>query len=102
MMITLDSLPEAIGGSADRARAHFKQAVEIQKGRTPGPYVALALGVSVPRRMSSRVPEARSTRRIAIDPKKNPSTQLVTLITQRRARALLDQVDLLFVRRPSS
>ena len=100
MMISLDSLPEAIGGSPDRARQHFTQAVDIQKGRTPGPYVALALGVSVP---TQNVEEFRKllNAAIAIDPKANPSTMLVTLITQRRARALLDQVDLLFVKSAS-
>lgn len=97
MMISLDSLPEAIGGSPDRAREHFNRAVEIQKGRTPGPYVALALGVSVP---AQNVEEFKKLlgAAMAIDPKANPSTQLVTLITQRRARALLDQIDLLFVK----
>lgn len=101
MMISLDSLPEAIGGLPDRAREHFKRAVEIQKGRTPGPYVALALGVSVP---AQNVEEFKTLlgAALAIDPKANPSTQLVTLITQRRARALLDQVDLLFVKLFSS
>ena len=73
MMISLDSLPEAIGGSPDRAREHFKRAVEIQKGRTPGPYVALALGVSVP---TQNVEEFRKLldAALAIDPKANPST----------------------------
>src|SRR5215471_12311370 len=47
-LITLDSLPEALGGSVTRAREHFAKAVEIQKGLSPGPYVALASGVSVP------------------------------------------------------
>jgi len=35
---------------------------------------------------------------LAIDPEKNPSMRLVTLITQRRARALLDQVNTLFAK----
>ena len=48
LMITLDSLPEALGGNPARAREHFKKAVEIQKGLSPGPYVALATGVAVP------------------------------------------------------
>jgi len=30
---------------------------------------------------------------LAIDPAKDPSNQLVTLVQQRRARALLDQID---------
>jgi predicted anti-sigma-YlaC factor YlaD len=100
MMISLDSLPEAIGGSPDRAREHFKRAVEIQKGAAPGPFVALALGVSVP---TQNVEEFKKLlgAAIAIDPRANPATQLVTLVTQRRARALLDQVDLLFVKGPS-
>jgi TRAP transporter TatT component family protein len=101
MMISLDSLPEAIGGSPDRAREHFKRAVEIQKGRTPGPYVALALGVSVPTQNVEEFKKLLGTA-IEIDPKANPSTMLVTLVTQRWARALLDQIDLLFVKRPSS
>jgi hypothetical protein len=100
MMISLDSLPEAIGGSPDRAREHFKRAVEIQKGAAPGPFVALALGVSVP---TQNVEEFKKLlgAAIAIDPRANPATQLVTLVTQRRARALLGQVDLLFVKGPS-
>ena len=101
MMIALDSLPEAIGGSPDRAREHFTRAVEIQKGRAPGPYVALALGVSVPTQNVEEFKKLLGTA-IEIDPKANPSTMLVTLVTQRRARALLDQIDLLFVKRPSS
>ena len=97
MMISLESLPEAIGGSVERARKHFARAVDIQKGEQPGPYVALALGVSV---AANDEAEFRKmiTAALAIDPKKNPSTQLVTLFTQRRAKALLDQVDTIFVK----
>jgi hypothetical protein len=97
MMISLDSLPEAIGGSAARAREHFTRAVEIQQGKSPVPYVALALGVSVP---TQNVEEFKKLlgEALAIDPKANASIQLVTLITQRRARALMDQIDLLFVK----
>jgi predicted anti-sigma-YlaC factor YlaD len=101
MMISLDSLPEAIGGSPARAREHFKRTVEIQQGKSPGPYVALALGVSVP---TQNVEEFKKLlgEALAIDPKASPNVQLVTLITQRRARALLEQIDLLFVKSSSS
>ena len=97
MMISLESLPEAIGGSVERARKHFARAVEIQKGEQPGPYVALALGVSVAANDEAEFRKMIDAA-LAIDPKKNPSTQLVTLITQRRAKALLDQVDTIFVK----
>ena len=30
---------------------------------------------------------------LAIDPEKDPSNRLVTLVTQRRARVLLDRID---------
>src|SRR6476659_7801662 len=42
MFISLDSLPAALGGDPDRARKHFSRAIELQKGLSPGPYVALA------------------------------------------------------------
>ena len=37
MFVSLDSLPEALGGSPARAREHFARAVELQKGLSPGP-----------------------------------------------------------------
>jgi predicted anti-sigma-YlaC factor YlaD len=95
LMISLDSLPDALGGSVPRARADFARAVEIQRGLSPVPYVALAMGVSVPAQdraeFSRLINEA-----LAIDPDKDPSNRLVTIITQQRARALLDQIDTLF------
>jgi predicted anti-sigma-YlaC factor YlaD len=97
MMISLESLPEAIGGSVERARKHFARAVEIQKGELPGPYVALALGVSVGANDEAEFRKMIDAA-LAIDPKKQPSVQLVTLITQRRAKALLAQVDTIFVK----
>ncbi len=92
LMITLDSLPEALGGNADRAREHFKKAVEIQKGLSPGPYVSLATGVAVPAQDRPEF-ERLLKEALAIDPEKDPSNRLVTLIGQRRARVLLDRID---------
>ena len=92
LMITLDSLPEALGGNPERAREHFKKAIEIQKGLSPGPYVSLATGVAVPNQ-DRREFERLLTEALAIDPEKDPSNRLVTLVTQRRARVLLDRID---------
>ncbi len=92
LMITLDSLPEALGGNPARAREHFDKAVEIQKGLAPGPYVSLALGVSVPNQDRQEF-ERLLKEALAIDPEKDPSNRLVTLVYQRRARVLLDRVD---------
>lgn len=97
LMITLDSLPEALGGNADRAREHFKMAVAIQKGLSPGPYVSLATGVSVPAQDRAEF-ERLLEDALAIDPEKDPSNRLVTLVYQRRARVLLDRIDEKFLK----
>ena len=91
LMITLDSVPEALGGDPAKAREHFKAAVELQKGLSPGPYVALATGVSVPAQDRAEF-ERLLKEALAIDPEKDPSNRLVILVTQKRARILLDRV----------
>jgi predicted anti-sigma-YlaC factor YlaD len=91
LMITLDSVPEALGGNPAKAREHFKAAVELQKGLSPGPYVALATGVSVPAQDRAEF-ERLLKEALAIDPEKDPSNRLVILVTQKRARILLDRV----------
>jgi predicted anti-sigma-YlaC factor YlaD len=97
MFISLDSLPEALGGSTAHARAHFKRAVDLQQGRSAGPYLALAVGVAVP--AQDRVEfEALLEQALAIDPEKDPGNRLVTLIQQRRAQALRDQIGTLFTK----
>jgi predicted anti-sigma-YlaC factor YlaD len=97
MFISLDSLPEAVGGSPARAREHFTRAVALQQGLSPGPYVALATGVALTAQDRTEF-EALLNQALAIDPAKDPSNQLVTLVQQRRARALLDRIDTLFTK----
>lgn len=97
MFVTLDSQPEALGGSVEHARAHFKRAVELQKGESPGPYVSLAIGVAEPAQDRAEF-ESLLKQALAIDPEKDPSTRLVTLVQQRRAQALLDHIDTLFTK----
>jgi predicted anti-sigma-YlaC factor YlaD len=95
MFVSLDSLPEAMGGSPARARDHFKRAIELQGGLAAGPYVSLATGVALPAGDRAEF-ESLLNQALAIDPEKDPSTRLVTLVQQRRARALLDQIETLF------
>jgi len=97
LMISLDSLPEALGGNVAQAREHFTRAVALQKGRSPGPYVALATGVAVPAQDRAEF-ESLLKQALAVDPEQDASNRLATLITQRRARALLDQIDSRFTK----
>jgi tetratricopeptide (TPR) repeat protein len=96
LMIVLDS-QEMLGGSQEDARKHFDRAVELQKGLSPGPYVSLATGVSVAKQDRAEF-EKLMNMALAIDPNANPSERLVTLLLQKRARALLEQVEFLFLK----
>ncbi len=91
-LITLDGLPEAMGGSAARARGHFERAVALTGGQSAGPYVTLALKVAVPAQ------DAGEFRRLlgqalAVDPGAVPRLRLANLIAQRQARELLERVE---------
>jgi hypothetical protein len=96
LMITVESLGEPLGGSEARARRHFARAVEIQRGLSPSPYVALATGVVKSKQDRDEFAKLLE-QALAIDPEKDPSHRLVTLITQKRARLLLDRIDDLFL-----
>ena len=97
LMISIDSLPPALGGSPDKAKEHFEKAVKAQAGNAPGPYVTLAVGVMVPAQDRAGF-EKLLNEALAIDPLKDPGTQLVTLIMQRRARALLANIESKFAK----
>jgi predicted anti-sigma-YlaC factor YlaD len=92
IMISLEALPEAMGGSPERARRHFERAVELSGGRQAAPYLRLASGRSVAeadREEIVRLLEAA----LAIDPDDAPGSRLANLLAQRRARFLLEHVD---------
>ena len=90
-LVTLD------GGSAERARKHFEEAVRIQKGELPGPFVELAEGQSVANQDRAEF-EKLMNQALALDPDKNPGVRLVSLIMQQRAKGLLAHVDELFAK----
>jgi predicted anti-sigma-YlaC factor YlaD len=94
-MITLEGLPAALGGSPARARSHFQRSVELSGGTRPGPYVALATAVALPAQNRTEFTRLLDEA-LAIDPEKDPSNRLVTLLVQRRARWLQSRVDDLF------
>ncbi len=95
LFITLDSQPAELGGSPEGARKHFAEAIRIQKGQLPGPYVELAEGQSVFNQDRAEF-EKLMNQAIALDPNVQPSVRLVSLIMQKRARGMLDHIDQLF------
>ena len=95
LLLSLDSQGEAYGGSEEGARRHFTRAVEIQQGQLASPYVSLAMGVAYPKGDRAEF-EKLMKDALAVDIQKRRSVRLVNIITQRRARALLDRIDELF------
>jgi predicted anti-sigma-YlaC factor YlaD len=90
------SLPEAMGGSREKARYHFRKAVEYSNGLSPSPYVALASTVSV---ANQDVEEFRRllNQALAIDPDADPDDRLQILLSQEKARWLLDHIEDFFL-----
>jgi hypothetical protein len=95
VLISLDSLPEAMGGSIKNAREHFARSVELSKGQSASPYVSLAAGISVAEQNRKEF-ETLLGQALAIDVNQVPRLRLSNVIYQRKARALLARADELF------
>ncbi|MDR1858025.1 MAG: TRAP transporter TatT component family protein [Treponema sp.] len=83
------SLPEMMGGDKAQAEVHFRRALEKTGGNSAGAYVSYAQAVCVPAQDYEAYKDWLE-KALAIDPDADPSTRLVTIITQRKARWLLD------------
>jgi predicted anti-sigma-YlaC factor YlaD len=90
------SLPEAMGGSQEKARYHFEKAVEYSRGLSPSPYVALASTVSVANQDAEEFQQLLG-RATAIDPEDNPDNRLQILLSQEKAQWLLDHIEDFFL-----
>ena len=95
-MIILLALPPAMGGSPDNARFHFERAVALSKGARASPYVTMAQSVSVMTQNRAEF-DRLLHQALAVDPDRDPSQRLATLVLQRRARMLLEREDDLFL-----
>ena len=93
--ITVESVGEALGGSYQRAREHFDRAVGLSEGLDAGPYISMAVGVSIAEENRQEFVELLETV-LAIDVDKDPANRLFNVLSQKRARMLLDHVDDLF------
>lgn len=95
-MIVFEALGPAFGGSTEAAREHFQRAVKLSGGAKASPYVTYAQQVAVPAQDRRQFRELLE-RALAVDPDAEPALRLANLIAQRRARALLDREDELFL-----
>ncbi len=90
-LISLDALPEMMGGSPARAREHFERAVALSDGALAGPYVTFAQ--SVVRLAGDRAAFVDLLdRALEVDLERDPGQRLANEIAQRRARSALEHV----------
>jgi predicted anti-sigma-YlaC factor YlaD len=90
------SVPQMMGGDPAKAEIHYERALEKTGGLSAGPYVSYAQAVCVPAQDYGRFKALLDTA-LAIDPEKDPANRLVNIISQRKARYLLDSAALFFV-----
>lgn len=89
--------PALMGGSAKRAKELFDAALKVNGGQSASTYVNYAEAVSVKKQDREEF-ESLLHKALEIDPDKDPSSRLVNLLTQKRARWLLSRADTLFVK----
>jgi predicted anti-sigma-YlaC factor YlaD len=90
------SMPESMGGSEEKSREHFKRSIELSKGESAGPYVSLATSVCVSKQYVDEFRELLK-KALAIDVDKDLSNRLANILSQQKARWLLDHMDNFFL-----
>jgi predicted anti-sigma-YlaC factor YlaD len=95
-VIALSALPEAMGGDKNRAKDHFALALEKSGGKLAGPYVSYAQSVAVPAQDYETFRTYLETA-LAIDPGAEPENRLINIISQRKARNLLNSASNYFI-----
>ncbi|MCZ6727286.1 MAG: TRAP transporter TatT component family protein [Acidobacteria bacterium] len=95
-LISLDALPEAMGGSRQRAEQHFERALVLSRGLSASPYVGYATSVLVP--AQERAAFRRTLEQaLAVDPDAAVELRLANHVARARARFLLDHADDFFL-----
>jgi len=82
------AMPENMGGDANKAREHYKKALEAAGGKTTSPHLSLATSVSVNEQNLKEFRELLN-KVLEADPDVDPENRLVNILNQRKARWLL-------------
>jgi predicted anti-sigma-YlaC factor YlaD len=83
------------GGSVERARAHFQEAVRLSGGLRASAYVTLAESVAL-EAQDRKAFDALLAQALAVDPARDPAHRLANLVAQRRAKWLQGRAAELF------
>ena len=90
------SIPENMGGEKSKVDIHYNRALEKSKGLSAAAHVSYAQAVCIPAQDYDKFKEKLEIA-LSIDPDVNPSTRLNNIISQRKARYLLDSAALFFI-----
>ncbi|MDR0540496.1 MAG: TRAP transporter TatT component family protein [Spirochaetaceae bacterium] len=90
------ALPADMGGDKNKAKIHYERALKKAAGRSAGPYVSWAEAICVPAQNYSEFKQNLDAA-LAIDPDAYPPLRLNNIITQRKARYLLDSAKYKFI-----
>ena len=93
------ALPESMGGDRAKAEQHFKLAVEKTKGLAASPYVSYASTMCIPTMEYEGDYDAFKEvleKALAIDVDEDPLNRLVNVISQRKAKYMLDNAYVYF------
>ena len=83
------SLPEIMGGDKEKAKQHFDITMKKTNGKSAGAYVSFAQSICIPDQDYDAFKDYLD-KALAIDPDDDVSTRLVNIISQQKARWLLD------------
>ena len=86
------SAPSSLGGSMAKSKAAFAEALALTKGRSPAPYVAYAQSIAVAEHDRKGFTEMLK-KALAIDPNADLQNRLETVLSQQKAKWLLDHID---------
>jgi predicted anti-sigma-YlaC factor YlaD len=84
------SLPPAMGGNPSLVDIHFQRALEKAGGKLAGPYVSYAQAAAIPAQDYGAFRSCLQ-RALEIDADADPPNRLVNIISQKKARELLDR-----------
>jgi predicted anti-sigma-YlaC factor YlaD len=84
------SLPPAMGGNLPLVDLHFRRSLEKSGGKLAGPYVSYAQAAALPAQDYEAFRSCLQ-KALEIDVDADPSNRLVNIISQKKARELLDR-----------
>jgi predicted anti-sigma-YlaC factor YlaD len=90
------SMPDYMGGDANKARQNFQKAIDASGGKRTSPYLSLATSISVKEQNQKEFTELLN-KVMQVDLDADPENRLLNILNQRKAAWLLEHVDDFFI-----